>query len=920
MHLRTRLAIQVLLFALPLILCAQRLVPPIENFRPFQYGAASKNWDISSNSEGEIFIANNSGLLHYDGESWNLNKLPNSTIIRSVATQGDKIFTGSYEEFGFWEKGLTGELEYTSLTHLIQNHTFTSEEFWEILPMEDRIAFRSFSTLYYYKDEKITVIELPFFVSDIIEYEGRLLVASSYSGLYELAEDKAVAIDTGGAWENTTITDMAVTPSGLMLGTKLRGCFLLQGEKLVPWNSSISSSLKTHQLNKMITLENGNMIFGTIKNGVYLYDWQKDRYTEINKEAGLQNNTILGLLQFQDQLWVGEDIGVDRIHLDSPLLFYTDTSGALGSVYDVAQYDSTLYLGSNTGVFYFEQDKLKFIEGSQGHVWDLQQVEDELLSGHNMGTFLVAPASFINISKITGGYKMIRIPERVESFLQGTYTGLAYFEKNENDGWQVKQIQGIDFPVRYLCFEDEFTLWVAHAYKGIYRVKLDKTFSKVLSLQGIDKEELPHQYNVKLYNIKNQIVLQSKGNWYKYEPIAGKITEFEQFKPYNGHNLLYQEGDAYWFSQHETGARVTYTNLDTIAMLLDYGPLVRRLVPDAEKMVRKNDSVYLLTLTDGFAELNLEKMISGIGAYSVPVPALSAIRDRNGSLSVRETSWNLSYKSSREIRLHVAAPGTLKADYTYDLQGPSAQEGKVSDGQITLQNLAHGDYRLSVRTLGLANQVSEPLWLSFSISPPWYLSWWGYLLYFMVLLLIIFTVRRYNRFKLDKKHRLLKDRMQREQEKIRALEEKDKLAEEVKIKQKELARTTMNVAKKNKLILELKNLLYMNKGKFDNQQRYRSYMKKLDSAINDDEDWQRFEVNFKELHNDFFEMLLSRYPNLTPKDLKLCAYLKMNLSTKEIAPLMGITIRGVEIHRYRLRKKLNLDSQVNISNFLITLK
>ena len=90
--------------------------------------------------------------------------------------------------------------------------------------------------------------------------------------------------------------------------------------------------------------------------------------------------------------------------------------------------------------------------------------------------------------------------------------------------------------------------------------------------------------------------------------------------------------------------------------------------------------------------------------------------------------------------------------------------------------------------------------------------------------------------------------------------------------------------------------------------------------MNEDQDWKHFEVSFKELHEDFFENLLSQYPKLTPKDLRLCAYLKMNHTTKEIAPLMGISIRGVEIHRYRLRKKLNIDNSQNLSNYLIKFK
>ncbi|MEM6864106.1 MAG: LuxR C-terminal-related transcriptional regulator, partial [Bacteroidota bacterium] len=157
-----------------------------------------------------------------------------------------------------------------------------------------------------------------------------------------------------------------------------------------------------------------------------------------------------------------------------------------------------------------------------------------------------------------------------------------------------------------------------------------------------------------------------------------------------------------------------------------------------------------------------------------------------------------------------------------------------------------------------------------------------------------------------------------QQDKRIAQMEKEELAKKVKLKQNELASTALNIARKNEMILELKNMMVLDQDKFPSSHRYRTFIKKLNNSIKDTEDWKRFEVSFKELHEDFFERLLIEYPELTPKDLKLCAYLKMNLSTKEIAPLMGITIRGVEIHRYRLRKKLGLESTKNLSNFLIT--
>ena len=78
---------------------------------------------------------------------------------------GDRVYTGSYEEFGYWVKNAIGQLEYTSLTHLIQEHTFTSEEFWEIFPSKDnKVLFRSFSAIYSYDGNGIEVVDPPNFV------------------------------------------------------------------------------------------------------------------------------------------------------------------------------------------------------------------------------------------------------------------------------------------------------------------------------------------------------------------------------------------------------------------------------------------------------------------------------------------------------------------------------------------------------------------------------------------------------------------------------------------------------------------------------------------------------------------------------------------------------------------------------------
>ncbi len=100
-------------------------------------------------------------------------------------------------------------------------------------------------------------------------------------------------------------------------------------------------------------------------------------------------------------------------------------------------------------------------------------------------------------------------------------------------------------------------------------------------------------------------------------------------------------------------------------------------------------------------------------------------------------------------------------------------------------------------------------------------------------------------------------------------------------------------------------------------------LKKVLKALSEEEkldtEWEQFSQHFDSVHGDFLTILKNKYPSLKPHELRLCAYLRMNLSSKEIAPLMSISLRGVEISRYRLRKKMALASEVNLVQFLMDL-
>ena len=917
-----RNAILGFLLLLSVWLEAQDLVPPIHNYKVFDYNAASQNWGLATDDDGGLFVANNKGLLHFNGEQWRLYKLPNNTIIRSVAYVKGRIYTGSYEEFGYWTMNNFGLLEYTSLTHLMDGNVFTSEEFWEIIPYKEKIVFRSFFKIYIYENDEITMVQPESIVMDLEVFQDKLVVAGDTKGLFWLMENKLVPWKNQEFLNDKIIVDLEVLNGNLIVGTKLEGCFILNNGVYTPLDENINRELRLHQLNKITYLSTGKIAFGTIKNGIYLYDIKRKSIERLNRETGLQNNTVLSMLQFNDDLWIGLDNGIDRVQLNSPITYYTDFSGVLGTVYDMTTYNDQLYMGSNTGVYTFVEDKLQFLEGSQGHVWDLEVLDGDLLVGHNTGTFKVANDNLEKLTSYAGGYQFTRIPGEKTTFLQGTYNGIAKYQKEMNGNWAVTRISGLDFPVKQFCFEDNNTMWVAHPYKGLYRVKINATHDTILDSKEFSTKEIPNNYNIKLYNIKNQIILQSEGLWYRYDPIADKIDLFSEFSAFKNKELVNHDNEHFWFIDNENTKELIYTDLkrDSLVILLET-QMRRRLLPEAENMLKVNDSIYYYTLGDGFAKINFVQLTRSIRKYSLPKPKLAYFRDEALLYSLDGSEpFKITYKKSRDITMQFATPGLAQPKYFYQLSGPKMQQFYLDRGTVNFQNLPYGDYVLEVSTAGMGNKSSLPLIIEFEINPPWYWSVTGKIGYFLILLGIVFGIRKYNRSKLHRKQNELKQRMLKQQEEQLLALEKEKMAKEVRSKQKELTSTAMNVAKKNQLILELKSMLLLNKDKFTNHQPYKSFIKKLDHSINDDEDWRSFEINFKELHEDFFEILLDKYKGLTPKDLKLCAYLKMNLSSKEIAPLMGITTRGVEIHRYRLRKKLQIDGAENISNFLITLK
>lgn len=916
------------IYVLFIVLVTSQLVhaqytPFFENFSFSQYNAGNQNWGVSKAENGKVYVANNNGLLVYNGLNWELNTLPNKTTIRSVLVVKDKIYTGSYEEFGYWKYDEKGALIYHSLSHLLNQNKSLNEEFWQIIQHENKIIFRSFLNVYVFENNTITKIKSSNTIISCSVVNNTVYVNTLTNGIFTLEDKTLKPFLNSKELVDTKIISIANYKDSLLITTALKGSYTYQNNSLQTTTLPINDLIKKHQLNSFLKLKNGNMVFGTIKNGVYVTDNLGHVLFNINKENGLVNNTVLNLIADSDaNIWVCLDNGLSKINLKNNITYYNDVSGKLGAVYDVIKYNNTIYIGSNTGLYYLNNDQqLIFIEGSQGQVWDLKIIDNQLFCGHNNGTYLVENKTIKLISNFTGGWTIKKIPEN-NSYVQGTYGGLVKFNKTQ-DRWSATHLGQPTIPIKYLEFEDKNTIWAAHAYKGLIKARLNNTLDSIVDYKQYTNKTIASDYNIKVYKIKNNICFKTNDGWKTYEPLVDSIVTYkflnEKIGPQS--DVVSEDLTNSLFFKNKKGIiQFKANNNDKLVLTRDYYD--DRLIVGYENISQINDSIYALNLNNGFLLLNANQNFT----INKPIkPLIEKIQVND--IRVKIDTSVIELPNNGKISISIASPNSNNHFFEYSLSTNATKWDKVDNENLVLSNIKNGDFSILFRTSNKAGETSPIKTINLHVLPPWYKSNTGFIIYALALVLVLGIIYLLHKRKMKKEQKLLEIEFKKEQQQI--LKEKniendrkiiklknESLQNEIKLKSKQLANTAIALVKKNEALLEIKKELQINEGQFQNKQVSKRLQKKIDHTIGHKDEWEIFEYNFNQVHEKFFNQLKTKHPKLSHKDLKLCAYIKMNLVTKEIAPLMNISTRGIETHRYRLKRKLNLTSEDSLTDYL----
>ncbi|WP_405380228.1 triple tyrosine motif-containing protein [Maribacter sp. LLG6340-A2] len=915
---------------------AQEL-PPIQNFSPLSYGAGNQNWAISQTRDKKIYVANNSGLLEFNGTKWILYPSPNGTPLKSVKVIGDRIYTGCYMEFGFWEKNEFGSLIYTSISSKLNEPVVEDEHFWTIKHVKDWVLFRSLDRIYSYHigNSTIEILNAKTTRATLHKVFNKIYFQKIGEGLFTIENGEAVLVSNDEILKNDILVGAFPLQSSIVLVTEQNGCYLFKDNRLTTWKNLNNTPLSKTKVYSSLQLHDGSIVLGTISKGIFKVDAKGNVVMHIDQEQGIHNNTVLSMFQDVDRnLWLGLDNGVSVINMESPFKEYIDHVGELGVVYTAILYDDVLYLGTNQGLFYRanEYDKFKLIEGTQGQVWLLKNVDGVLFCGHHAGTFIVKGSTAQKISDFFGTWDIQPIPSNDNLLLQGNYEGLSVLEKVNNKWTFRNKIDGFESSSRFFEFDDDQSILVNHDYKGIFELKLDSGFTKVEEV-GQKNSKGPGS---SLLTYHDDLIYSTVNGVFKYNR---ENKEFEKDAVLS--DKFFASGDAIvgvlnstdknrslWGFSNNNIINVSTGTLsgDPEKIKIPIPKFFRKGmgVVGFESIVQLMDNTYLIGTSNGYVTLNLDKVEQQ--NYHVAINSISKEFYDAPNIDVAIVDASEFEYGENNLKFHYHVPEFDKFTevyYQYRLDGLYVDWSSWStESNVSFKNLPFGTYKLQVKAK-VGNELVENIAAyEFVIKRPWYVSVFAITLYILVgVLLFILIHKLYKRFYRRQQEQILKENRKRlKRKKLKAQKKiiqikNEQLQELIDSKNRELAISTMSIIKKNEFLNSIKDKLK----EAPESPQIKTVIKTIDRNINNDDDWKFFEDAFNNADKDFLKKIKGMHPELSSNDLRLCAYLRLNLSSKEIAPLLNISLRSVEVKRYRLRKKMNLQHEEGLTDYIMGL-
>ena len=924
---------------------------PVQNFTPTEYRAGIQNIDFAQNRDMTLFVANNLGVLSYNGNSWQTHDFKSGKKKRSLVfdEQTNRLYVGSQGDFGFF----SDTWQYTSLIDRIPEGYTDFDEVWDVFLFNSHVYFCTFQHIYEYDGQSLTVIGPSGSLERSFLVNGKLFTQSQQGTLFEIDGQELIQVSpeirTGQA-----IAGMIPEEEGYLL-------FYKSGE--IEFTTSFGKShkydnliqaLKGTYVNHVLQLSDTRLVISTQTSGLFLYDPQEGTLETINTQDGLGSNACLRAFQdYSGNLWVGMQNGIALIYINSPMRLINREIALPGSGYEAYEATTGTYFTTSNGIYFLANGSTKsiFLSGTEGPAYGMQEIAGNIYAGHHTGLFLLEGDRAHRIAQTDGLWQIKQLRSNPSYAIGGTYSGLFLFTLDGNQQLRpVQRMGGFNASSRFFEEDPLGNIWVSQYYKGLYQLKLSDDFTQASVNNVSENSEFPISEQIILSRVNDHLYLATYSGLYQIDPNQEKVVDAGLFSQQIGTQPVY-------LFEQDRKNNIHIVTENTAGFFRQISAENYKFIPSSLYQLRyhlNNDLLHvsantsrgiLFSANEGFIHYDPELEDPFNIEYPLMVSRVFSVNE-NKALYQRkpfenppDTLGSISVSpNARVLKIDVELfqfNDLENQQFRYYLEGLDEGYGEwtpMTTKEYT--NLREGDYAFSAQTRNYRGETVTAPTLHLVVTPPFYRSQVAKYLFTLLGFTGLFLVYRLQRRRFvqkaqtieeskkmelaQKQKKLLEVKQQKERELLQLKEEQ--VQSELRHVNNLLAASTMNLVVKNEFIESIKEELKALKQKGKNQETKRALekiVKEIDITLRIQEDWEQFEHHFDQIHRDFLTRLQNDYPDLSPNEQKLCTFLRLNLNTKEIANLLNISLRGVEVARYRLRKKLGLTKGENLSKFIL---
>ncbi len=911
------------------VLNAQESTPVVHLWDKKDHHSANQIWSSTCDEQGIMYFGNASGMISYDAQQWRVYPIQGGGTVRSVFYDNGRIYAGSFEEFGYYQKLGNNEWEYVSLSDKITDYTMSNDEIWNIFRLENYIIFHSFMTLFIYNTEnnKVTSFNTYEFNEYIgVDSEGRIL--SSAHGFSELDIDSGTCTALPHPWEGKMVAVIRRSDEGDLIVTRDEGLYLWRKKRLSRWTTNCKDNLSDALINRALITSNGELILGSSLYGAIAVDRNGQSLWKLDASNVLNGNTVLGICENKEgDIFLCLDSGIALVDNNNGIRYISNLDTSVGTVYCVQYKAPYLYIGSNQGLYVSRLDNTKLsisgikqIKEVKGPVLYLRQIDSQIICGSNAETYSIEGDKILKLSKDNAGGACISkgIIHGQEVLVEGTYSQLCVYRKNNGRWVFSNKIDGFIQPVSTIDIDFMGNIWAGHNNRGLYRINVDSDI-KTVTFQKYYPTLTKDRNKIRVKRIGGRTVFYDGEGYFTYNDVEDSITLYpalcEKFKSMKDVvNICENNSRELWLLNSDEATLIDPYSDNTPIEEISYNIFNSNSVDQLKEIKAGPGEYSIMTLNNALAFIPRGRANSKSTTFT-PELKLDNVTISHNDGSHRKIldldsplKWNYT---SRLVQFCYTYPNFNEIgnkQFQYKLEGRDDLYRNMIGEQLDLSHLSEGRYVLQVRVINNSGQMLARTSTEFRILPPFYKTPLAYVIYVLLSISFISLVG------FSIKHKVKAEKKELENRRLEA---------ELNAQSREIASTTMNLINKNKILTDLKEEIEVQKnamGSLYPDKYYRRIISEIDSQISSEEDWLLFQKNFDRVHGDFFKILKSRYPSLTDSDLRFCSYLCMNLSSKEIASMMNISLKGVEAARYRIRKKLALPSNISLSSFLMDLK